>query len=211
MEINLSHSRQLKQKKRTHKLNKTIKSFIIVIFAIIIIFGCNRKAGPINRYFKKDGLVWQTSKIYGYPNGKRKIAQIDTYQNGWLNESKVYYEIWPNLEWKFVSKNGFVTWKNGEYLLVNDSIVAPDNLIYKYFDKNIEEQVEVYKDGKRIKYTLGYHDGYEVKKYVVYKPGIYKWKDGKEYFEREFTEEEWERYRELSKVLNKKRINDTLK
>lgn len=123
--------------------------------------GCTHKIGPTTHYFKKDGQLWYTSKIYGYPDGKRKLAQIDTYkkQNGSpestmydLQESILFYELWPNYEWKLVSKTGFTKYKNGTYFLNIDSVVVPDNVIYKYFDKDLAEQIEVYKNGKRIKY-----------------------------------------------------------
>lgn len=131
------------------------KLTIVLLFAILT-FGCSHKAGPRIHYFKKDGVQWRTSKIYGYPDGKRKLAQIDTYRENWLQESKVYYELWPVGGWKFVSKDGFIIVKDGKYLLNNDSIIVPDNIIYTYYDKNFKEVTEVYKDGKRIPFPLGH-------------------------------------------------------
>lgn len=161
----------------------------------------NRKAGPSIHYFKKEGVQWSTSKIYAYPDGKRKLAQVDIRKEGWLQESKIYYELWPNNEWKFVSKEGFTTVKNGEYLLNNDSLIAPDNIIYIYYDKNHKEQIEVYKNGKRIPYTLGRPDGYESTQFLVDTPGVYRWKGGKEYLIRKLTSEELERQKKVNEQL----------
>lgn len=179
--------------------------FLSTILLTFFLSACtfNKKTGPSIHYFKKDGVQWRTSKIYGYPNvnGKRKLAQVDTYKEDWLQESKVYYELWPNYEWKFVSKDGFTTVKNGEYLLNNDSLIVPDNIIYIYFDKNYKEQIEVYKDGKKIPYTLGRPDGYESTQFLVDTPGVYRWKDGKEFLLRKLTPEELE---------NQKKVNEQL-
>ncbi len=194
--------------------------FIIIFFTIVLFIGCSRKIGPSIRYYKKDGELWYASKIYGYPNGKRKLAQKDTYRKRNksaestlydLEESILFYELWPNYEWKFVSKIGFTTYKNGVYFFNNDSVKVPDNVIYTYFDKDYVTQIEVYKDGKRIKYTQGHPDGYQTMQFLRDKPGVYNWKDGKEYFEREFTEQEWESHRKMNEMLNHKAFSDTTK
>lgn len=121
-----------------------------------------------------------------------------------LVKSIVYYNQWPNGEWKLVSKKGFPVYQNGNYCFYTDSLAIPDNIIYSYYDAHYLEQIEVYKDGKRIPYTAGYADGHQTMQYLREKPGVYNWKDGKEYFEREFTEEEWESYRKANEQLNKK-------
>lgn len=168
------------------------QNLVLIFFIAVWTIGCIRKAGPTIRYYKKDGIQWHTSKIYGYPDGKRILAQIDTYKGNKLYESIIYYERWPNNEWKFVSKEGFAILKDGKYQLNNDSVVVPDNIIYTYYDKNYKEQIEVYKDGKRIPYTLGRPDGYESMQFLRDTPGIYRWKDGKEFLYRVFTPEELE-------------------
>lgn len=191
-----------------------------ILIIVILIFGCSPKIGPKIHYFQKDEQQWYTSKIYGYPNGKRTLVQIDTYkkQNNSpestmydLQKSILFYELWPNHEWKFVSKTGFTIYKNGTYCLNKDSITVPDNVIYKYYDKDFVEQIEVYKDGKRIKYTQGYPDGHQTMQFSRDKPGIYNWKDGKEYFEREFTEQELQSHKKMNERLNCKLTTDTTK
>lgn len=190
-----------------------LKNILIGLITVLILstFGCSPKAGPTIHYFQKDGAEWRTSKIYGFPNGKRKLAQVDTYKDNWLMESKIYYELWPNNEWKFVSKVGFTVVRNGEYLLNNDTVPAPDNIIYTFYDSKYKEQIEVYKDGKRIPYTLGYYDGYESMQFLVDKPGVYRWKDGKEYFYRSLTEQEWKDHEKMNEMLNRKSTIDTTK
>lgn len=189
-----------------------MKYKLTIIFLLgILTSGCSPNAGPKIHYFEKDGVQWRTLKIYGYPDGKRKLAQVCTYRENWLQESIVYYELWPVGGWKFVSKDGFVTVKDGKYLLHNDSIIVPDNIIYTYFDKNFKEVIEVYKDGKRIPFTLGHYDGYESMQFLVDTPGVYKWKDGKEFFLRPFTEQEWESHRKVNEMLNNKLTTDTTK
>lgn len=175
---------------------------------------CSKKAGPKIRYYKKNGELWYTSKIYGYPDGKKKLAQVDKYKKQnksersrmyELQESVLYYELWPNYEWKFVSKKGFPILKDGVSYWQNDSIKVPDNVIYEYFDKEYVQHIEVYKDGKRIPFEFGRPDGHRTMQYMREKPGVYNWKDGKEYFEREFTQEEWDSHNKMNEYLN--RIN----
>ncbi|MFZ5552151.1 MAG: hypothetical protein ACOZCO_03475 [Bacteroidota bacterium] len=184
------------------------------IFSLFFIFSllisaCHPKAGPVIRSYKKDGVQWEVMKIYGYPSGKRKLSKVNVYKDGWLWESDIYYELWPNNEWKLVSKNGFTVIKEGKYLLNNDSIVVPDNIIYRSFDKNHREKLEVYQNGKRIPYTLGYYDGYESSQFLIDKPGVYRWENGVEYFVREFTPEEWEQHRRMNEYLNNNHVPDT--
>ena len=189
----------------------------LVLFLAILTFGCSPKIGPKIHYFIKDGQIWYTSKIYGYPDGKRKLVQIDTYkkQNKSresamydLQKSVLFYERWPNYEWKFVSKTGFTKYENGTNYFNKDSIVVPDNVIYVYYDKDFIEHIEFYKDGKRIPYTQGYPDGHQTMQFLRDRPGVYNWKDGKEYFEREFTEQEWESHQKLNERLNNKSTTD---
>jgi len=195
-----------------------MKQRLIIIFLIsICTIGCSKKAGPTIRYYKKDGVQWYTSKIYGYPEGKRKLAQVDKYkkQNASqdstmydLQESVLYYELWPNYEWKFVSKKGFTTYKNGTYFLNNDTVVVPDNVIYEYFDKSYKQQIDVYKNGKRIPYQYGRPDNYESMQFLVDTPGVYGWKDGKEYLKRKFTSEEIENHKSKEEKWNDQALLD---
>lgn len=183
----------------------------VILLLSFLIFSCSPKAGPRNHYFKKNGVQWYTSKIYGYPNDKRKLAKVNIYRENRLQESKVYYELWPVGGWRFVSKDGFIIVKDGKYLLNNDSINVPDNIIYTYYDKNFKEVIEVYQDGKRIPFTLGHYDGYESMQFLVDGPGVYKWKNGKEFFLRPFTIEEWESHRKTNEILNRKSTIDSTK
>ncbi len=185
------------------------KNIFLTITLFITLSSCKHHAGPVNRYYTKNGDKYRLSKIYGYPDGKRKLAQVDLWKNNWLVESKIYYELWPVGGWKFVSKNGFVTVKNGVHLLNNDSLNVPDNVLYHYYDKNYVEHIDVYKDRKRIEYTLGYPDGHQTMQALREKPGVYNWKDGKEYFEREFTEQEWEKIKQTNEILKQKTLIDT--
>lgn len=198
-----------------------MKQILSILLVFTLISSCSKKAGPKIRYYKKEGVRWYTSKIYGYPDGEKKLAQVDKYKKAnnsersslyELQESVLYYELWPNYEWKFVSKKGFTKFKDGKYFYANDSsVIVPDNIIYTYFDKDFKEHIEVYKDGKRIPYPYGRPDGYESMQFLVDKPGVYKWKDGKEYFLREFTAEELESHRKMIEHLNKNRATDSTK
>lgn len=188
------------------------QKLILILLLGILTFACSPKIGPRIHYFKKDGQQWYVSKIYGYPDGKRTLAQIDTYKKRNyseestmydLQESVLFYELWPNYEWKFVSKTGFTKFKDGIYFLNIDSVSVPDNIIYKSYDKYFVEHIEVYKEGKRIPYAAGYPDGHKTMQFLRDKPGVYNWKDGEEYFEREFTEQEWDSHWEMNEMLNR--------
>ncbi|MDX1651905.1 MAG: hypothetical protein R3277_05400 [Brumimicrobium sp.] len=170
---------------------------LILIFLVALCFiSCSRKIGPRIKHYKKDGVDWYTSKIYGYPEGKRKLAKVNTYKGDWLYESVIYYELWPVGGWKLVSEEGFTVVKEGKYLLNDDDTLdVPDNIIYTYYDENHNEVIEVYKGGERIPYTLGKPDGFTTMKFTVDTPGVYKWRDGKEYYDRPFTSEETERFK----------------
>ncbi len=172
---------------------------------------CGYRAGPRNFYYFKGGDKYCRSKIYGYPDGKKKLAEVNIYKNDELLESTIYYELWPNEEgWKLVSKKGFKTVENGRFLLNDTSFKAPDNIIYKYFNNKHKEVIEVYKDGKRIPFVGGHYDGFESMQYLVDTPGVYKWKNGKEYFLRPFTEEEWGSHVRMNAQLNKNTLNDSV-
>ncbi len=175
------------------------QQFLLILLIASFALGCSPKIGPSIHYFKQDGEQWYTSKIYGYLDGKRTLVQIDTYKRQTdrsdlydLKESVLFYEQWPNNDWKFVSAEGFTTFKDGVSYIKGDSV--PDNVIFTMFNKGVEE-IYYYKDGQRVPYTLGRPDGYQVIYYLREKPGIYNWKDGQEYLEREFTPEEIENHK----------------
>lgn len=72
-------------------------------------------------------------------------------------------------------------------------------------------RIEVYKDGIKIPYESGRPDGYQSMQYLREKPGVYNWKDGKEYFEREFTQEEWDSHNKMNEYLNRNnKVDSTL-
>lgn len=181
------------------------------LLGILLLSSCGYKAGPKNFYYRKGGDRYCRSKIYGYPDGKKKLAEVNIYKNNSLYERTIYYELWPNNDgWKFVSEKGFKTVDKGVFLLNDTSIKAPDNIIYKYFNKDHKEVIEVYKDGKRIPFTGGHYDGYESMQFLIDTPGVYKWKNGKEYFLRPFTEQEWKSHLNVNAALNKQMQKDSL-
>lgn len=195
---------------------KAIKQIItfnwtICLLSLSILAACGYRAGPKNFHYRKGGDKYCRSKIYGYPDGKKKLAEVNIYKNDELLESTIYYELWPNDEgWKLVSKKGFKTVENGKFLLNDTSFKAPDNIIYKYFNNKHKEVIEVYKDGKRIPFNGGHYDGFESMQFLVDTPGIYKWKNGKEYFLRPFTEEEWGGHVKMNEQLNQNTLSDSV-
>jgi len=195
---------------------KAIKQIItfnwtICLLSLSILAACGYRAGPRNFYYFKGGDKYCRSKIYGYPDGKKKLAQVNIYKNDELLETTIYYELWPNDEgWKFVSKKGFKTVENGKFLLNDTAFKAPDNIMYMYFDNKFKKHIEVYKDGKRIPLPSGHADGYESMQYLVDTPGVYRWKGGKEIFLRPFTEEEWASHVRMNEQLNQNTLSDSV-
>ncbi|MBL7889617.1 MAG: hypothetical protein JNL24_08695 [Bacteroidia bacterium] len=188
-----------------------IRTILLYSLLVIILSSCSPVAGPKNFSYRKGGNKYCRSKIYGYPDGKKKLAEVNLYRNDTLFESTIYYELWPNNDgWKFVSKKGFKTVDKGKFLLIDTSFKAPDNIIYTYINKQHKEVIEVYKDGKRIPFTGGHYDGYESMQFLVDTPGVYKWKNGKEYFLRPFTEQEWKSTLYTNAALNKQMQKDSL-
>lgn len=167
---------------------------ITILFLLSLLIGCRSSIEPVIKYYEKDGEQWYEKRIYCYPKGKypatkgkRKLAIIQQFKGNTLYESKVFYELWPNGESKFVSSEGFYKYKNGEYQLLNDSINIPDNIIFEDYRNH---KTYFYKNGIRVLYTLGLQDG--VKEYIYEgdKPGVYIWKNGKRTFLRELSESE---------------------
>jgi hypothetical protein len=60
----------------------TAKFFLLLTVCIFCIFppACSHQAVPKIHYYKKNGVQWYTSEIYSYPDGRKKLAQIDTYK-----------------------------------------------------------------------------------------------------------------------------------
>lgn len=175
-----------------------------VNFLILLAFilGCSPKIGPKIRYYEKDGEQWRESKIYYYPNGKKTLVQIDQYKGNSLNESLVFYEIWPNGDCKFVSKKGFYKYQNGKSQLFGDSINVPDNIIVETFDKNLNPVTYYYKDGKKIPYILGKSDGIVETIYAGDNPGVYRWKNGEKVLIRKLDQSDNEFADNLTQELN---------
>jgi hypothetical protein len=176
-----------------------------VFILLILVTACSscHHAGPKTRPWYYDGAWCTKYKIYGYPDKQKKLAQVDLYRGNTLYKSTVYYVLWPNYQWKFVSKKGYVVVDKGQLLLNDPQVLpVPDNIIYKYFDNKFKEKIDVYQNGIRVPYTLGYPDGYSSFQYLVDTPGVYTWKNGVEYFERPFTDEEWKGHERMNKALN---------
>ncbi|MCK4661752.1 MAG: hypothetical protein KAT68_02715 [Bacteroidales bacterium] len=158
------------------------------IFLFVIISSCSHRIGPKIRYYEKDGEQWSESKIYYYPEGKKKLVQVDQYKGNQLYESKVFYEIWPNGDCKFISKEGFNKYINGKSNLFNDSIAIPDNIIVETSDSNNNIETYYYMNGERVPYTLGKRDGIVETIYAGDNPGVYRWENGKKIFVRELNQ-----------------------
>ncbi len=164
-----------------------IKNFNL-LFLLIFILGCSPRIGPKTRYYEKDGEQWRESNIYYYPNGKKTLVQIDQYKGNSLYESLVFYEIWPNGDCKFVSKEGFYKYRDGKYQLIGDSIKVPDNIIVESIDSNHNMVTFYYKDGEKVPYTLGKRDGIVETIYGGDNPGVYKWENGEKVLVRELSQ-----------------------
>lgn len=181
------------------KFNASAMKWIYLIFASALLAACNSVYK--NHTFQRN---W-TSRIHEYENGKKILMQIDKYRNSSLAESKIFYQRWPNGELKLISKKGFYLLKDDVYFTSLDPALIPDGIIVHYFDTNYAPHDNVYKNGKQVPYTLGYPDGYSSWQFRKDKPGVYTWKNGVEYFEREFTEKEWGSHRRLEQELNEKK------
>jgi hypothetical protein len=150
-----------------------------------------------------------TSRIHNYENGKKILMKIDKYRNSSLVESRIFYERWPNGDLKLISKKGFYLKKDGVHYTKRKEVPVPDGIIVICYDSNYVQQISVYKDGKEVPYTLGYSDGHTSMQFRKINPGVYTWKDGKEYLEREFTEAEWKNHYDFEKAMNAGLEKDT--
>jgi len=164
-------------------------------FFILFIIGCNNTAGPKFTFYEKDGELWREAKIYNYPKGKKTLIKINQYKEGnngrsTLQESLVFYEVWPNGEYKFISKDGYLKYKDGKSQVHLSAENVPDNIILETYDENGESIIYYFKDGKKEIYTLGKRDGTTITKYSGEKPGLYRWENGEEVFIRELSESE---------------------
>jgi hypothetical protein len=165
-------------------------SKIISIFLLGLMVSCKTwKGNPVDKFYRKEGYEWRISKIYCFPNGKKTLAEIDTWRNGWLWETKIYYQYWTS-EWRFISKEGFTTVKNGFYLLNSDSVIAPDNFVLQRTDKNMNEEAYVFKGGKKFKIDNWKPDGVVETRFGGDNPGVYRWENGRANFVRRLSDED---------------------
>lgn len=176
--------------------------FFLTCFSVI---SC-ATIGPKITYFKKDGVKYEKRVTYNYPEGvKTKMEELVYRVNdGQLIKETIFTEYWPNGAYHLISEEGFVLFDNGMYAFNVDSIAKPDNLIYEYYSKDFVPVIEVYKNGVREPFLFGYTDGHQTMEYLREPPGVYNWKNGVQYFERPFTEAEWESHRKMNEYLNSK-------
>ena len=130
------------------------------------------------------------------------------YRRNQLVHQKVYYQEWPNGDYKLIDKKGFVAFDNDRYLVNDPSAKIPDDFIVMYFDRNLETQYWVYMNGQKMPYRSGYEEGTQVDIHTGDKPGVYTWKDAQLVFLRDYDSIEKARYENAMKVLHSK---DSLK
>ncbi len=183
---------------------------LYALFLLIILSGCHEGGSTVYRY-RWNGSGYRYIKEFNYPNGKKLLMEKSLYKDGDLVRETIYNIRWPNGEYHPIDEHGFEMYRNGEYVMHNDSIRKPDNLIYQYYDSNYVEVLEVYKDGERIPFPYGHEDGYTTWQYLRNPPGIYTWKDGHEIYVRPFTDEEWGSHKRMNDYLNYKGMEDTVR
>lgn len=181
---------------------------VFFFLCLFITVSCAHIGPKVFKYHWK-GSKYRRVTTYNYTDGKKTVMSKLIYQDDWLVKETVFTVRWPNGEYHLISEKGFVVFENGGSVFRNDSIRKPDNLIYQHYDTNFVEILEVYKDGKRIPFPYGYEDGYTTMQFLRTPPGVYSWKDGKEYFVRPFTPEEWESHERTNRYLNAQQIRDT--
>lgn len=175
----------------------------IVFFLLIFICSCSYKAGPTYIPCIRNGHLCYKAKIYNYPDGKKLHLSTDIYsRKDVLISSKIFYERWPNGKYMLIDKRGFELYPNGEYILTNPTAKIPDNILYPYFDKNLEQQYEVYLNGQRMPYHSGFENETQVNIHTGEKPGVYIWKDNQLIFLREYDSNEKARYENAMSVLH---------
>lgn len=173
------------------------------LFLLLILTACREGGSRVYHYVWVGGH-YRYVKVFNYPEGEKMLMEKVVYRNGTLIKQEVYNIRWPNGEYHLVDKNGFDLYQQGEYVMHNDSIRKPDNLIYQYYDSNYVEVLEVYEGGERIPFLYGHEDGYTTSQYLRNPPGIYTWKGGVEIYVRPFTEEEWGSHKRMNEYLNSK-------
>lgn len=185
--------------------------YSIVIMALMIT-ACS-SAGPRVTFGFYKGKWCRKVVTFNYPEGIKTKMDKYIYHKGALEKEIRYTERWPNGEYHFISKKGFVVFDENGYIFNNQQNTnIPDNIIYNYFDSLHIKQYKVYMNGIAIPYTLGEEDGKQSMQFLRNPPGVYSWKDGKEFFLREFTPEEWESHRRMNEQLNQTIVRpDSLK
>ncbi len=181
------------------------------VFLLVLLVGCY-SAGPKSRPCIYQGHLCWKDKVYNYSNGKKLhletlIYKSERTQKGQLISHLVYekiiYERWPNGDYKKIGKHGFVTFEKGKNRLDDPSIKPPDDLLVPYFDKNLEYNYSVYKNGEKIPYKYGYQEGTLVDVHTGNKPGVYIWQNGELVFHREYDTSEKTRYENALKMIQK--------
>lgn len=193
-------------------MKRKIPTLVIILFFLV---SCSVD-GPRVIYIFKYGKVCKKMTTFNYPDGvKTKMDQFIYSTDGELLKNTIFTQRWPNGEYHLIDKKGFVLFENGQNVFDTDSIPKPDNLIYEYFDTDFNPVIEVYKNGIREPFIYGYEDGHQTMEYMRNPPGVYNWKDGVQYFERPFTEAEWQSHLRMNEYLNsdefKKTLPDSLK
>ncbi|MFL5762583.1 MAG: hypothetical protein ACJ77K_01495 [Bacteroidia bacterium] len=143
-------------------------------------------------------------KTYNFRDGKAIHMTTEIYRSGGLQYEKVFVERWPNGDYKKIAGGGFVTFENGKSRLDDPSVKVPDDILVRYFDKNIETQYWVYLNGQKMPYRSGFESGTLVDVHTGDKPGVYIWRDGKLQLQREYTQEEKATWENAMKVFQPK-------
>lgn len=152
--------------------------------------------------------VLDTLKTYT-PNGDLACIEVWDKSKSYytLVYQKVFWQILPNREYLFVSKEGFVTVKDSVYVTLDS--LTPDNLI----DNNVFDNYNgvegfhtyLWKNGKREIYTGGEPDGTIEMVYDGDNKGVYEWKKGKKTFIRKLNrkdiKEKKKNLREAEKMM----------
>jgi tetratricopeptide (TPR) repeat protein len=131
-----------------------------------------------------------TTKIYT-PSGE--LASINVWDKSksyhTLLYKKIFWESLPNGKYVFVSKDGFVTVKDGKTVKLDSS--TPDNVI----DTSPSEDytsIYIWKNGKKELYTGGRPDGSIETIYEGENAGVYEWNNGERKLKRKLTKKDLE-------------------
>jgi len=180
------------------------------IVLLFILSACHEGGSVVYHYWWM-GKSYRYVKAYNYPDGEKLLMEKELYKDGVLVRETIYNVRWPNGEYRPISEDGFDMFQNGAYVMHNNSIRKPDNLIYQYYDSNYVEVLEVYEGGERVPFLYGHENGYTTWQYLRNPPGIYTWNNGREIYVREFTEEEWGSHKRMNEYLNTKVLEDTMR